>query len=153
MKNIKQNEKYMGLIRIENTNRYESNYGEILHTDATSPDFIARITIVPEIKSTGCLNESMVIGDGLNNKFYVVDMFPYTYPGNNIPSGTDWVNRVDKCNNGSTTILVKLDIDGLIYHNIPLKYVTKFDILKIMNSEPQKNRQCCDNLTKKDKEK
>ena len=48
---------------------------------------------------------------------------------------------------------VKLDVDGLLYHNIPLKDVTKVEILNIMYSEPQKNRQCCDNLIKKETKK
>ena len=43
---------------------------------------------------------------------------------------------------------LKLDVDGLIYHNIPLKDVTKVDILNRMYSEPQ--NKCCDNIIKKD---
>ena len=48
---------------------------------------------------------------------------------------------------------MKLDFDGLIGHNIPLKDVTKFYILNIMNIEPRKNRKFCDNLKKKDTKK
>ena len=46
MKRIKQNEKYTGRIRKYNAKRHESNYGEILHTDAAHPDVITRITTV-----------------------------------------------------------------------------------------------------------
>ena len=35
------------------------------------------------------------------------------------------------------------------YHNIPLVYVTKNDILNVIFSESQKNRKCCDNIIKK----
>ena len=80
----------------------------------------------------------------------MVDVFPYIYPGNNISVGTGWMKKVDKSNNGSTTMTVKLDFDGLLYHYIPLKYVTKVDILNRIHSEPQKNRKCCDNITKKE---
>ena len=48
------------------------------------------------------------------------------------------MKKVDKYNNGSTTMSVKLDVDGLIYHNIHLNDVTKVDILNRMYSEPQK---------------
>ena len=41
--------------RRENANRYKSNDSAILHIDTTRPDIIARITTVPERKSTGCL--------------------------------------------------------------------------------------------------
>ena len=46
---------------------------------------------------------------------------------------------------------MKLDVDGLLNHNIPLKDVIKVDILNRMYSDPQKNRKCCDNLIKKDR--
>ena len=49
----------------------------------------------------------------------------------------------------STTISGNLDVYGLIYHNIPLKDVTKVDILKKLYSDPQKKRKYCDNLIKK----
>ena len=74
----------------------------------------------------------MDIGDGIINKggvFYVVS---YTYPGNNIQTGTGWVNKLEKCNNGFTTMSVNLDVDGFIYPNIPLKDVSKVDVLNIM---------------------
>ena len=48
---------------------------------------------------------------------------------------------------------MKLDVDVLIYHNIPMKDVTKVDILNIMYSDPQKNRKCCDNLINKETKK
>ena len=60
------------------------------------------------------------------------------YPGNNIPKVTGWVNKVDKCNYGSTTISVKFDVDGFIYHNIILKDATKVGILNRMHSKPLK---------------
>ena len=46
---------------------------------------------------------------------------------------------------------MKLYTDGLLYHNIPLKDVTKVDILNIMYIDPRKKRKFCDNLIKKDK--
>ena len=49
----------------ENTNIHKSNFVAILHTDATSPDGIHRITLVPEIKSTGCINDAMLIRYGI----------------------------------------------------------------------------------------
>ena len=52
-----------------------------------------------------------------------------TSTGNNIPAGTRWMKKVDTSNNGSTAMLVKLDVDWLIYQNIPLKDVTNVDIL------------------------
>ena len=81
----------------------------------------------------------MVIGYGIMKKGYVVDVLPYTSPGNNILVGTGWMKKVDKCNNGSTTMLVELDIYGLIYRNIPLKYVNNVEILNRMYSDPQKS--------------
>ena len=73
---------------------YKSNYSTILHTDATSDDVIYRLNTVPEINSTGCLTESMVIGDRIIKKLGVVDVLQYTSPGNNIPSGTCCANKV-----------------------------------------------------------
>ena len=35
---------------------------------------------------------------------------------------------------------VKLDVDGLLYHNIPLKDVTKVEILNRMYSDKRKNK-------------
>ena len=89
------------------------------------------------------MNESMFIGDGIIKKGYVVDVFPDISPGNNIPIETVWVKKVDKCNNVSTIMSVKLDVDVLLYHNIPLKDVTKVGILNIMYSNPQKRRKYC----------
>ena len=48
---------------------------------------------------------------------------------------------------------MKLDVDGLLNHNIPLKDVIKVDILNRMYSDPQKNRKCCDNLINKETKK
>ena len=45
---------------------------------------------------------------------------------------------------------MKLDVDGQLYHNISLKYVTKFDVLNRMCSDPWENRKCCDYLIKKE---
>ena len=42
----------------------------------------------------------MVIGYVIIKKIYVFGVFPDTSPGNNIPAGAVWVNKVDKCNNG-----------------------------------------------------
>ena len=91
----------------------------------------------------------MVIVYGIIIKRYVVDVIPYTSTGNNIPEETGWANKVEKCNNVSTTMSVKLDVDGLLYKNIPLKYVTKVDILNRMYSDPIKKRKCCDNIINK----
>ena len=44
---------------------------------------------------------------------------------------------------------MKLDVDGLLYHSIPLKYVTKGDTLNRMFSDPRKKRKCFDNLLNK----
>ena len=79
----------------ENTKRYKSNAGEILHNDATSTDIIARITTIPEIKSTGCLTKAMVIGDGIINKGYVVDVLKDTSPGNDILGENCWMKKVE----------------------------------------------------------
>ena len=46
----------------------------------------------------------MVIGDRTIKKIYVVGVLPYTSPGNNRLSVTGWVKKVEKCNNGSTTM-------------------------------------------------
>ena len=43
---------------------------------------------------------------------------------------------------------VKLDVYGLLYHNITLKYVTKVSILNRMYRESPKNRKCCDNIVR-----
>ena len=80
--------------RRENANRYKSNDSAILHIDTTRPDIIARITTVPERKSTGCLTEAMVIWYGIIKKEDVADVLPDTSPGNNIPSGTCCANKV-----------------------------------------------------------
>ena len=34
---------------------------------------------------------------------------------------------------------LKLDVDRLLYHNLPLKVVTKVDIVNRLYSEPHKN--------------
>ena len=83
----------------------------------------------------------------------MVDVLPDTSPGNTILARTGWVNKVYKFNNVSTTISVKLYVNGFLYHNIPLEDVTKVDIIKIMYSDPQKKRKCCDNLIKKEMKK
>ena len=83
----------------------------------------------------------------------MVDVLPDTYPDNNIPSGTGWVTNVEKCENGSATLSVKLDVDEFIYQNLPLKNVTKVEILNIIYSEQQKKRKYCDNLIKKETDK
>ena len=90
----------MRRIRGENSKIYKSNAGAILHTDKKSLGVIDRINIVPERKSTGCLTEAMVVGHEIIKKVDVVDVLPDTYPGNNIPEGTVWVNKVSKCKNG-----------------------------------------------------
>ena len=59
---IKQNEKDMRRIRRKGIKVYNSIDCEIIHTDTTSYDVIARINKVTERKSTGCLTEAMVIG-------------------------------------------------------------------------------------------
>ena len=46
MKNTKQNEKDMGRTRRENEEKYKSNAGVILHTNAKSTDVIDMITAV-----------------------------------------------------------------------------------------------------------
>ena len=76
----------------------------------------------------------MVVGYGIIKKGDVVDMFLYTYPGNNITEGVGWVKKGENYNNGSTILPVKLTVYGFFYHNIPLKYVTKVDILNRMYS-------------------
>ena len=80
----------------------------------------------------------MVIGYGIIKKTYVVDVLIDKFPGNNILTGTGWVKKVDKCNNGSTKISVKLNVDELLYQNIPVRYVTRVDIVNRMYSETQK---------------
>ena len=44
---------------------------------------------------------------------------------------------------------VRLYVDRFLYLNIPMKFVTKVEILNRMCSEQQRNLKCCDNLTKK----
>ena len=149
MKKIKQNVKDMRRIRRENVKIYKSNYGAILHTDAKIPDVIGRIATVTERKSTGCLTEAMVTGDGIIKEGYFVDVLPDASHGNNIMAGTGCLNKVDKCNNESTTMSVQLYVDGFLYYNIQLKYVTKVDILNRMYSDPIKKRKCCDNIINK----
>ena len=77
----------------------------------------------------------MVIGDGITNRGDVVDVFPYKYPRNIIPSGTGWVNKAERCKIVSDRISGRLDVNRFIYHYMPLKDVTKVDILKRMYSE------------------
>ena len=84
----------------------------------------------------------MFVGYGIINKGDVIDMFPYISPGNNIPEGIGWVKKVENCKNRSTTIPVKLTDDGLFYHNIPLKYVTKVDILTRIHIDTKECKQC-----------
>ena len=100
----------MRRIRRENANGYESNVIAIIHTDATGTDVIYRITTIPERSSTGCLNEAMVTRYGIIKKGDVVDVLPDTSPGYNILEGTGWTNKVEKCNNGSTTMSLKFDV-------------------------------------------
>ena len=80
----------------------------------------------------------MVIGYGINNNGYVVDVLPDTFPGNIITAVTSWVKKVDICNNVSTKISVKWDVDGLLSQNIPLKDVNKVDILNTTYTNPHK---------------
>ena len=142
----------MRRIRRENVKIYKSNYGAILHTDAKIPDVIGRIATVTERKSTGCLTEAMVTGDGIIKEGYFVDVLPDASHGNNIMAGTGCLKKVDKCNNESTTMSVKLDFYVFIYHNIPLKILTKVDILNRIYSD-KKKRKCCDNTIKKETKK
>ena len=100
----------MRRIRIENTKRYKSNAVKILHTDTTSTDFISNVNTVTERNSTGYLTEVMVAGDGKIKKRDVVYVFPNTSPGNIIPAVTVWVKKIEKYHNGSTTMLLKLDV-------------------------------------------
>ena len=65
----------------------------------------------------------------------MVDVLPHTSPANIIQTGICWVNKVEKCNNGSTKFSVKLEISEFFNHNIPLKDVTKVYILNRMYSE------------------
>ena len=44
----------------------------------------------------------MIIGDDIIKKGNVFYMLTDTSPGNNIPAGTGWVNKVYKFINGST---------------------------------------------------
>ena len=102
-----------------------------------SPYVISSFNTVPERKSTGYLTETMVIGDIIINKGDIVYVFSYISDGNNIPSVIGWVKKIDRFNNVLTTISVKLDVDGFIYHNITLKGVTNVDILNRIYSESQ----------------
>ena len=140
-------------IKRENENRYKSNNSAVVHTDATSHDVIDRITTFIERKSMGFLTEAMVIGDGIIKEVDVVDVLLDTCPGNNKLTGTGWSKKVNKCNNVSTTMLVKLYVDELLYHILPLKDVNKLDILSKMNSYPLKKRKIFDNLVKKNTKK
>ena len=63
------------------------------------------------------------------------------------------MKKLEKCNNVSNTTSVKLDMDRLLYHNIPLKYVTKVGILNIIYNEPQKKRNFCDKPVNKETKK
>ena len=80
----------------------------------------------------------------------MVDVLPDTSIENNTLAGTGWIKKVEKRDIGSTTVSMKLDGDGFLYHNIPLNDVTKVDILNRMYSEPQKKRKCCDNIINKE---
>ena len=106
----------MRRIRRENPKRYKSSSSTILHTDETSPDVIARINKFPERNSTVFLTDDMFLEDGIIKKRDVVYVLSYKSPGKNIPEGTGWVNKVEKCKNRSTTILVKLYVDVFLYH-------------------------------------
>ena len=83
----------------------------------------------------------------------MVDVFPDKSTGNNIPEGTGWVRRVERYNHVSTTMSMKLYVGGLLYHNIPLKGMNKVDILNRIYIEPQKKRNCCDNIINKETKK
>ena len=82
----------------------------------------------------------MVIWYRIINKGDADDVLPDKSTGDNKLSGTSWVKQVDKYKNASTIISVRLYADGLLYHNIPLKYVTKVVILNRIYSEPRKKR-------------
>ena len=41
----------------------------------------------------------------------MVDVFLDTYSGNNILAGNGWMNKLEKCKNGSTTVSVNLYAD------------------------------------------
>ena len=80
----------------------------------------------------------MFIGDEIIKKRYDVGVFTNTSPGSNIPNGAVWLKKVEKCNNVSITTSVKLDADLFIYHNVPLKDVTKVDTLNRIYRYPRK---------------
>ena len=42
----------------------------------------------------------MVIGHVIVKKYDVIDALPVKPPGNNIPEGTVWLNKLQKFNNG-----------------------------------------------------
>ena len=98
-----------------------------------SPDVISSITKVTEGNPNVCLNETIMIQMG-----DVIDVLPDASTGNNILTVHVWVNKVEKCNNGSNKISVKLDVYGLVYHNITLKDVTKAEVLNRMYTERRK---------------
>ena len=95
----------------------------------------------------------MVKGYVIIKKGDMVDILPDTYPGNIIHTGTGWVKKVEKCKNGSTTMSMKLDINGLICHNKPLKGVTKVDVLNRVYRNPHKKRKFCDDIINKETKK
>ena len=86
------------------------------------------------------MTETMVIRHVIVKKEDLVDVFPEKAPGNTRPAGTGWVKRIQKWNIGPTKISVKLDVYRFIYHIIPLKDVTKIDILTKIYGEPRKRR-------------
>ena len=57
------------------------------------------MTTVPDRKSSSCLTEAMVIWDGIIKNGDVVDVLPDTFSGNNRPTGTGLVKKLEKCNN------------------------------------------------------
>ena len=77
----------MRRISRENSKIYRSNASAILHTDVTNPDYIARVTTFPEIKSTYWLTEAIFIVDVIIIKVYLVGLFPDKSSGNNITTG------------------------------------------------------------------
>ena len=96
----------------------------------------------------------MAIVDGIIKKGYVVDVLPDTSPWNNILKVVHWLNKLDKCENGSNTMSVKLDVYLFIYHNKTLEAVTMVDILSRIYSEPQTKWNFYDNpINKSTKEK
>ena len=45
---------------------------------------------------------------------------------------------------------MKSGVYGFLYHNTPLKDVTKVEVLNIMYSDPRRKRKCCNNIVKKE---